>query len=50
MALYDYRCAKCGESFEILIGMTDKDETETCPSCGEIAQRIPPTVAKPIIH
>ena len=50
MALYDYKCAKCGEVFEVLIGMTDMDETETCPKCGEIASKIPPTVAKPIIH
>ena len=49
MAIYNYECAKCGESFEILVGMTDKDDTETCPRCGEIASKIPSTVAKAII-
>jgi len=33
MPLYEYRCEKCGESFEKLRRMTDADQAIACPRC-----------------
>ncbi|MCS7054762.1 MAG: zinc ribbon domain-containing protein [Thermoflexales bacterium] len=35
MALREYRCAKCGATFERLIRSTDEERRVTCPECGE---------------
>ena len=35
MPLYEYRCQACGDEFEILRGLNDKDEDVKCPKCGE---------------
>ena len=34
MPLYEYRCQACGDEFEILRGLNDKDEDVKCPQCG----------------
>jgi len=36
MPLYEYKCAKCNEQFEVLL--LKQDETVTCPRChtGEV--------------
>ncbi len=38
MPLYEYRCEKCGKSFEKLRRMQDADEPLQCPDCrsGEV--------------
>jgi putative FmdB family regulatory protein len=33
MPLYEYRCQKCGKSFELLRRMQDADRDLTCPEC-----------------
>jgi putative FmdB family regulatory protein len=34
MPLYEYRCAACGETFEIIAGLAERDEKAVCPACG----------------
>ena len=36
MPFYEYECAKCGEKFEALISISDRDREEAklaCPAC-----------------
>jgi putative FmdB family regulatory protein len=37
---YDYRCRKCGHSFEVFHGIKD-DAPQRCPKCRGRAQRVP---------
>jgi putative FmdB family regulatory protein len=34
MPLYEYRCTACGETFEILASLAERDEKAVCPACG----------------
>jgi putative FmdB family regulatory protein len=34
LPLYEYRCASCGERFEVLQRMGDGAESLACPACG----------------
>ena len=34
MPLYEFRCASCGERFEIISSDAERDENAVCPSCG----------------
>ncbi|HEY5386478.1 MAG TPA: zinc ribbon domain-containing protein [Thermoleophilia bacterium] len=34
MPLYEYRCEACGETFEIVTSLADRDENAVCPACG----------------
>jgi len=34
MPIYEYRCEKCGESFELLRSMSLSDADAPCPRCG----------------
>jgi putative FmdB family regulatory protein len=34
MPLYDYRCTACGEIFEIIASLAERDEKAVCPACG----------------
>ena len=40
MPLYEFRCASCGERFEIISSDAERDENAVCPSCGgrDVAQ------------
>lgn len=40
MPIFEYRCSKCGESFEIITGHTERKETMLCESCGGEANYI----------
>lgn len=41
MPIYAYKCKACGEQFEALRRMSDRDEEVTCPACGrEHPQRV----------
>ena len=33
MPMYEYRCRKCSERFEMLRRMTDADRDVECPQC-----------------
>jgi len=35
MPLYEYRCQACGDTFETIRGLNDKDADVACPTCGE---------------
>jgi putative FmdB family regulatory protein len=34
MPIYEYRCEKCGDKFEIMRGITVTGEDLKCPKCG----------------
>lgn len=40
MPLYEYRCATCGERFELLRSMSRSTETATCPAGHRRAERV----------
>lgn len=34
MPIYSYKCKKCGQSFDLLEGMTAEKVEKKCPFCG----------------
>ena len=34
MPLYEYRCTVCGETFEIIASLAERDAKAVCPACG----------------
>lgn len=34
MAIYEFQCAKCGERFEIISSLADREKQAVCPACG----------------
>ncbi len=34
MPFYDYRCPACGERFDMMRPLADRDAPVRCPSCG----------------
>ncbi len=34
MPLYEFKCGECGEVFEVLLKMSERDTSPRCPSCG----------------
>jgi putative FmdB family regulatory protein len=34
MPFYEYRCRECGESFEVLRPVAERDKPAECPRCG----------------
>ena len=39
MALYEYKCADCGERFDLVRSMSAADEPAECPECGGTESR-----------
>jgi putative FmdB family regulatory protein len=40
--MYEYRCRKCGERFEMLRRMADADDGLACPECrSDEVERLP---------
>jgi len=37
MPIYEYRCLKCESIQEVLVGVENREETPSCPSCGGTA-------------
>lgn len=33
MPIYEFKCTKCGEFFEVLVMAKDSDDTVNCPKC-----------------
>jgi putative FmdB family regulatory protein len=34
MPIYQYRCRKCGHSFDLIRGISEDDADVKCPRCG----------------
>ena len=34
MPVYEYQCVKCGEAFDIMASLSERDAKAVCPSCG----------------
>lgn len=39
MPLYEYECDQCGESFELIVPMSEKDNPTECPLCHDAHTR-----------
>ena len=39
MPMYEYRCEACGEEFEAIVRITEKDDVD-CPECGAKAKKL----------
>lgn len=37
-AIYDYKCNKCKETFEVMVSQDEKDSVK-CPNCGKKLER-----------
>ncbi len=37
--VYEYQCSKCTHRFDVTKSVKDIDVTETCPQCGDFAER-----------
>ena len=33
MPLYEYECNRCGETFELIVPISEKDNAKECPQC-----------------
>jgi putative FmdB family regulatory protein len=31
---YEYRCGKCGEAFEVVCSIAEREQKAVCPACG----------------
>ncbi|WP_119066671.1 FmdB family zinc ribbon protein [Rubrobacter indicoceani] len=41
MALYEYKCGDCSDSFDLMRSMSEADSPASCPACGsESAARV----------
>jgi putative FmdB family regulatory protein len=40
MPIYEYKCPKCSNLFQLLERMSESTETRKCPKCGEDAKKI----------
>jgi len=38
MPMYEYECGKCKKKFELLRGLSERDEKCTCPHCNTEAE------------
>ena len=49
MPVYEYKCKKCGNIFEVIATIKDK-KIKACTKCGSDSYKILSATAKPIIH
>lgn len=38
--VYEYRCTSCKKRFDVIKSVRDIDINETCPKCGDFAERL----------
>lgn len=51
MAVFEYKCNKCGTIIEVLTGMTQTDDDTTkCTECDGTITKLVSTNSKPIIN
>jgi putative FmdB family regulatory protein len=50
MPIYEYICDNCGLQFEMLKGISQSDESEKCPECDAVAQKVPSAVNHSFAH
>ena len=39
MPIYEYKCIYCGERFELLRRLTDRDDEINCPKCNKASAK-----------
>lgn len=39
MPVYEYQCLACGEKFDLLRGIRERDQKAACPKCGSKASK-----------
>lgn len=39
MPIYEYRCARCGEKFELFVRSAAQEVVPQCPKCGSVETR-----------
>ncbi|MDM7917373.1 MAG: zinc ribbon domain-containing protein [Candidatus Eisenbacteria bacterium] len=44
MPWYEYVCPSCGERFDLMRSIADRDKSAACPACGTEAKRALPHV------
>lgn len=48
MPTYEFRCGRCGEVFEVVCSMAEREERAVCPACGARgAQQVFGSIAVP---
>lgn len=49
MPIYEFKCADCGEVFEVMGGYAEREKAHTCPKCNssDVKQAISLFSAKP---
>ena len=40
MPVYEYRCPKCGNEFEVMRPISKADEPALCPKCGSSGEKL----------
>ncbi len=40
MAVYEFRCSKCGHDFEVMRPMSESGKPAKCPKCGSRGERL----------
>jgi putative FmdB family regulatory protein len=47
---YEYRCKRCGEHFDAMTAMDNRDELQTCPECKAFDSERVFNTGKPAIY
>ena len=49
MAVYDFKCTKCGKKFEVTCHMDEREAKAVCPKCGSrtVEQKLTAAFASP---
>ncbi len=48
MPIFEYKCSKCDEQFDVMTSIAERDEQQACPSCEKgVGKRILSLFASP---